>query len=404
MSFPANDQAWVDAAAFLDGAVRPGERVLAPDLFWWKLGRIHRFVRVNLSVPPDFDWVVVHKDDTTALPRPFVDALLATFTLAFASDVFVVFTRRADVEALEAHDPDVDAFVTAARALPIEPRAPLTYESDRIMGTEPILVNYATYSAPEMRAAYQHFFHQGGYLYPTARDRSYHHEVHGELRLAMQRWDGGRVLELCCAAIPIVVPYTGGLVVRSDLSQGAIELARTADRDAHAGPAVTYAVADAERLAFPDASFDAVSLVDAIEHLRDAGTTIDEAARVLVDGGEFLLTFANRNSLNYVLHRKLGFGETSTNHQHIAEFTLAEIREMLERNGLEVVETGGIELRPYLGVPGVDDIVREIVDNDDEVVEILRALGRRAGAEYAYVGVVTARKTSPARRDRAAGA
>jgi len=53
----------------------------------------------------------------------------------------------------------------------------------------------------------------------------------------------------------------------------------------------------------------------------------------------------------------------------------------------------GVELRPYWGVPGIDHVLRERLDEHAEMVEVLRELGRRAGVEYAYVGVVLARKS-----------
>ena len=108
--------------------------------------------------------------------------------------------------------------------------------------------------------------------------------------------------------------------------------------------------------------------------------------------GELLLTFANRNSVNYVINRKLGYPDFVTNYQHIAEFAFEEILAMLDDADLDVIDTGGIELMPYWGIPGVDEAVRAITDDDPEVVEMLRELGRRAGPEYAYTGVVLAKK------------
>ena len=37
MSFPHHDEHWVEVADFLDAHVCAGERVLAPDPFWWRL-------------------------------------------------------------------------------------------------------------------------------------------------------------------------------------------------------------------------------------------------------------------------------------------------------------------------------------------------------------------------------
>lgn len=157
-------------------------------------------------------------------------------------------------------------------------------------------------------------------------------------------------------------------------------------------PGVAYVVCDAGALSVANASCDAVLFVDSIEHVPDAGLVIAEASRVLRPGGELLLTFANRNSLNLVINRKLGYPDFPTNHQHVREFTLAEVTTMLNAVELEIESTSGIELRPYWGVPGIDGVVREIIDEDEEVVEMLRVLGPRVGVEYAYLGVVVARK------------
>jgi SAM-dependent methyltransferase len=55
------------------------------------------------------------------------------------------------------------------------------------------------------------------------------------------------------------------------------------------GGAPTYARADAVRLPFADASFDAVVICLALEHVDDFARALAEAARVLRTGGRFLL-------------------------------------------------------------------------------------------------------------------
>jgi hypothetical protein len=47
---------------------------------------------------------------------------------------------------------------------------------------------------------------------------------------------------------------------------------------------------------------------------------------------------------------------------------------------------------PFWGVPGVDERVRPLTDNDPEMLELLKDLGRRVGAEYAFVYVIAAEK------------
>ena len=391
MSFPWHDGAWVEVGDHLDAWARPGERVLAPDLFWWRTGRVERYVRANFVVPPPYDWVVLHRDDTASLPRPFADALLAMLRPTLANDVLLVLTGRDDVPALERTSPGVAAFAAQARQLPITPAVPPRAEADRILRDAPTLAGFATMSRAELRLAYDDFFDDGGYGYPTARDQAYFEDVHEWHRRVATSWHGRRVLELCSATTPYVDRDADDLVVRTDLSPRAIARARRADRDALVPGTLAHAVVDAEVLAFADDTFGAVAFVDAIEHVTDAARVLCEVGRVLEPGGEALLTFSNRNSLNYLLNRALGHPEFGTNHQHLAEFTFAEVERMLDAAGLEVVETGGVELRPFLGVPGVDEHVRTVTDDDPAVVEALRELGRRAGVEYAYVGVVLAR-------------
>jgi SAM-dependent methyltransferase len=151
---------------------------------------------------------------------------------------------------------------------------------------------------------------------------------------------------------------------------------------------------DAHDLRFVDESFDAVLFIDAIEHVKDAERVIAETARVLRPGGAVLLTVANRDSVNQVLTRKLGYPEFVTNYQHIREFSYAETLSMLEANHLQIEKTRGIFLYPYWGVPRVDEFVREVTDEDPEFVELMRELGEKVGAEHAYCSVVLARKLS----------
>jgi ubiquinone/menaquinone biosynthesis C-methylase UbiE len=49
-----------------------------------------------------------------------------------------------------------------------------------------------------------------------------------------------------------------------------------------------------ERLDLPDASFDAVTTIEVLEHIPDLEAALDEIHRVLVPGGRFLITSPNR--------------------------------------------------------------------------------------------------------------
>jgi hypothetical protein len=55
-----------------------------------------------------------------------------------------------------------------------------------------------------------------------------------------------------------------------------------------------------------------------------------------------------------------------------------------------VATSRGLFLFPYWGVPGVDEHVRQVIDDDPEIVEVSRELGELVGARHAFVSVVSA--------------
>ena len=51
-----------------------------------------------------------------------------------------------------------------------------------------------------------------------------------------------------------------------------------------------------EQAQFPDSSFDAITLIEIVEHLRDAKALLAECARILKPGGIVLVTTPNAHS------------------------------------------------------------------------------------------------------------
>jgi SAM-dependent methyltransferase len=107
---------------------------------------------------------------------------------------------------------------------------------------------------------------------------------------------GRRVLDVGCqtGALPIALCRRGADVTGVDVEEKLIEGARIRARG-H-GVAPTLRVAVAEALPFADASFDVVTFVDVIEHVRDARAAVRETARVLRPGGTLYLFGPNRLS------------------------------------------------------------------------------------------------------------
>ncbi|MEY2454627.1 MAG: hypothetical protein QOD92_4201 [Acidimicrobiaceae bacterium] len=390
MSFPYHDRNWNEAAEFLDNHLHEGDRVLAPDRFWWRLVcPVERWVASNLSTDRTYDWVITHKGELDQFSRGFLEHVALTMRAVFANPVFVIWTSRRIGNTVDPGSSHLISFHEIVAGLPAAPVRLNSYEQDRVFDDRPRLARFADMTHAELRATENQFFRDGGYRYVTARDRGYYDDIHRHLAQALSRWTGGRILDLGCGGLPMVRVPSHTLVVRVDFADEGVRLAVVADRHESG---CRYATVDGHHLAFPDACFDGVAFVDSVEHVRDATTVLREVARVLRPGGELLVTHANRNSMNQVITRKLGYPEFLTNHQHIREFTPAEFAEVLAGVGLDVIDTAGVGMLPYWGIPGIDEVVRELTDDDAEVVEMMRVIGERAGAEYAYVSVHVARK------------
>jgi SAM-dependent methyltransferase len=95
-----------------------------------------------------------------------------------------------------------------------------------------------------------------------------------------------RLLDVACGPgyISEAAAARGAEPVGLDVAVGMVEQARARC------PGFTFVVGDAQRLPFPDASFDAVTMNFGILHLSQPETALTEARRVLVPGGRFAFT------------------------------------------------------------------------------------------------------------------
>ncbi|MGQ9512507.1 class I SAM-dependent methyltransferase [Thermodesulfitimonas sp.] len=204
---------------------------------------------------------------------------------------------------------------------------------------------------------------------------------------------GKRILEVGCG-VRGSAPYVGegAEFVGTDLSGEAIARARQAFGDR---PNFRFIPMDAMNLEFPDYSFDIVLAKEVIEHLPEPQKAIKEAFRVLRPGGLFVVTSPNRDSLHLRVNGMLGYPDFKCCFDHIREFTFYEAVDMLTKEGFIIKETRGLFLQPYWGIPGIDMYVRHLTDNDPQMVEMLRELGERVGAEYAFGFIILCVKPRP---------
>lgn len=105
---------------------------------------------------------------------------------------------------------------------------------------------------------------------------------------------GQTLLDVACGAggpALRIAAKTGCSVVGVDLHQNAIDAAVSLARERQLDVRASFRIADAGGgLPFPDAEFDAITCIDAINHLPDRHRVIKEWVRLLKPGGRLLFT------------------------------------------------------------------------------------------------------------------
>lgn len=121
-----------------------------------------------------------------------------------------------------------------------------------------------------------------------------------------------------------------------DISAGAIKLAKT-----RLGVAMQHNGAD--KLPFPDKSFDLIFALEIIEHIYDTDFFLAEIHRVLKVGGKLILSTPNlaslKNRLKLLINgypQYLEYSTTGAGHIHL--YTSPVLSGQLQQNGLQVIE------------------------------------------------------------------
>lgn len=156
--------------------------------------------------------------------------------------------------------------------------------------------------------------------------------IHTRYALARERCAGKDVLEAACGPGRGLgyLAQKARSVTAGDLTPALIDAAR-----AHYGEAVKLTVFDAQKLPFPDASFDLLLLYEAFYYLPKPERFLSEARRVLRPGGELLLSMPNPEWD--------GFNRSPYS---VGYFTGDELRALLTENGFSVVIKCGFAAAP----------------------------------------------------------
>ena len=131
--------------------------------------------------------------------------------------------------------------------------------------------------------------------------------VHDELVARLGVRPGDRWLDLATGtgAVALRAARAGARVSAQDLAAPLIETAR--ELAAREGLSIDFAVGDAERLDYPDGSFDVVSSAHGVVHAYDHGAVARELARVCRPGGRIGLTYWLPNPELQALMQRVGY-------------------------------------------------------------------------------------------------
>lgn len=139
--------------------------------------------------------------------------------------------------------------------------------------------------------------------------------------------EGGRLLEVGCAYGFFLDVASERFKVRGiEISEDAAEAARSRGHDVIAGVATPQNMGS---------ELDVVAMLDVIEHLQDPNEVIALIAQSLRKGGTLVLTTGDFGSLH---SRMMGpKWRLMTPPQHLFFFTVASLKLVLARHGLEVI-------------------------------------------------------------------
>ena len=165
--------------------------------------------------------------------------------------------------------------------------------------------------------------------------------------------EGARVLDLGCA-----FGYGTRLVARSHQVWGVDASPQFIERARRAAPQIPFQCAPAEAIPFEDASFDAVLLLDVLEHVRRERPVLQEVRRVLRPGGTLVLSVPAKGAMRWLDSLNIwdfysGSGshppeeEIPGGYRYHRHYNLADLRALLspgftiqkvERTGLGLIE------------------------------------------------------------------
>jgi 2-polyprenyl-3-methyl-5-hydroxy-6-metoxy-1,4-benzoquinol methylase len=232
-------------------------------------------------------------------------------------------------------------FNPAYRFAPIQEVMVLSRDrNNRILDNRSV---YLKYKEPSVLKAYYEELH-GGAGYATENNTfllTMHRYKLGLLKSLFERYfpSGSRVLDVGCGnslflEIQSEWPFSLHL---TDLGE-VLMRRRKSDEPSH-----QWMVADCTHVPFRAESFSGLFAGEIVEHVPDVRQTLAEWHRLLQPGGVMILTTPNLARLS----NRVAGTKTPISPDHLNEMSYAEVHELIEQAGFEIIEYQGFHLELF---------------------------------------------------------
>lgn len=149
-------------------------------------------------------------------------------------------------------------------------------------------------------------------------------------------------------------------IIGVDFSKESIKLAN----QKKAGKNIEYIISSIDELPFKN-NFDTVILCEVIEHVENPNYLVKKIKQYLVNNGKFIITTPNRKRIFNRLRVFFNKEESLVSESHVKEFSYGELKELLEKNGFEIISYKGSILGPttYLEKKKIPKFIIKILHN-----------------------------------------
>lgn len=193
--------------------------------------------------------------------------------------------------------------------------------------------------------------------------------------------EGADLLEVGCANGPYTFEFArlGFKMTGLDLSERNIEEANKRAKVKDINNA-KFIVGDAEKLLFPDNTFEGIISISTLRYVPNLQKAINEMYRVVQEGKNIAIDFPNKRSpwFNYLKPGLMG-----KKHIHDHQYTTNEIKQLLQNAGFREIETKRILYTPKATPPALlgfmkgVDFIGERLPLINEFAAIIVCKGRK---------------------------